>query len=332
MGIIDCHAHLLPLPIAEGLRAATANTYFGRTMWSDPGFTELERHIALMDRYDVEAEVIEYGALIASGAPAAKMSLADAVRLVNDHVSEACRAFPGRFIAAAAVDPFGGPDALRELDRAVEQRGLYGISLTTNVDGRALDDQAYEPIFERARSWDMPIWVHPGFVPRPWQQALDLRNRYLNSGIAFLLDDTLCLIKMITAGTFDRWWGVKFVFCQLGGFLPFAIGRFDQQLFFERRLYEQEGGERPAYLDRRVADYCQAFYVDTHTADAAALQCALACMTADRIVLGGDYPVSPPDCGLAYTLGQLAQVELSEADRAKITRENAARLLGRALK
>jgi predicted TIM-barrel fold metal-dependent hydrolase len=329
VGLIDCHAHFLPPLLAEGLRAATGNTYFGRTMWADPGFTELERHLELMERYDVETEVIEYGAFIASAVKAAGLPLGDGVRLVNDYVGEACREFPGRFVAAAAVDPFGGPEAVRELERAVEQRGLYGISLTTNVDGRALDDPAYEPIFERARAWDMPIWVHPGFVPPAWQEALNLHNRYLNSGIAFLLDDALCLVKMITAGVFDRWWGVKFVFCQLGGFLPFAIGRFDQQLFFERRLYEQQGGPRPAYLERRVADYCQAFYVDTHTADAAALRCALACMTADRIVLGGDYPVSPPDCGLAYTLGQLDEVELPADDREKILRGNAARLLGR---
>src|SRR5437762_3245290 len=131
-------------------------------------------------------------------------------------------------------------EAMHELDRAVERGGLFGISLCTNINGRALDDPAYEPIFERARAWDMPLWVHPGTVPREWQQALGLSNRYLNSGLGFLLDDTLCILKMIVAGVFDRWWGVKFVFCQLGGLLPFMIGRFDQQLFFERRQAEQE--------------------------------------------------------------------------------------------
>ena len=76
------------------------------------------------------------------------------------------------------------------------------------------------------------------------------------------------------ANVFDRWWGVKFVFCQLGGFLPFTMGRFDQQFFFERRVYEQEKRPMPEYLQRRVVEYCQAFYVDTHTADASAMRCA----------------------------------------------------------
>jgi predicted TIM-barrel fold metal-dependent hydrolase len=132
---------------------------------------------------------------------------------------------------------------------------------------------------------------------------------------------------MITAGVFDRWWGVKFVLCQLGGFLPFTMGRFDQQYFFERRACEQQNKPLPEYLQRRVAEYCQAFYVDTHTADASAIRCALDCMSADRIVLGGDYPISPPEVGLGYTIPQLDKVGLSSGDRAKIERENAVRLL-----
>jgi aminocarboxymuconate-semialdehyde decarboxylase len=251
----------------------------------------------------------------------------EVVRTVNDYIAEACRVAPTRFVPAAAVDPFGGEVALRELDRAVEKLGLFGISLSTNVDGRALDDPVYEPIFERAKRWNMPLWVHPGQVPQAWQQALGLNNRYLNSGVGFLLDDMLCVVKMITAGVFDRWWGVKFVLCQLGGFLPFTMGRFDQQYFFERRAYEQQNKPLPEYVQRRVAEYCQAFYVDTHTADASAIRCALDCMTADRIVLGGDYPISPPEVGLGYTIPQLDKVGLSSGDRAKIERENAVRLL-----
>lgn len=327
MGLIDCHAHCLPPTVMDALRKFAAGSYLGRALFADEGFSSLERHLALMDRFGVEKEIINYGNLLLPAARAGGLPMEQVVRDVNDYIAEACRIAPNRFAPAAAVDPFGGEAALRELDRAVEKLGLFGISLSTNVDGRALDDPAYEPIFERARSWNMPLWVHPGQVPQAWQQALGLSHRYLNSGVAFLLDDTLCLVKMIVAGVFDRWWGVKFVFCQLGGFLPFAIGRFDQQIFFEQRVHQQEGRPLPDFLRRRVFEYCQAFYVDTHTADASAIRCALDCMTVDRIVIGGDYPISPPEVGLGYTLPQLDKVGLSDGDRAKIERENAARLL-----
>ena len=327
MGLIDCHAHCLPKTIMDVLREWAAGTYLGRSLYADEGFNSLERHLALMDKFGVEKEVINYGNLLVPAAKTGKLPMEEVVRTVNDYIAEACRVAPSRFIPAAAVDPFGGEAALRELDRAVEKLGLFGISLSTNVDGRALDDPVYEPIFERAKRWNMPLWVHPGQVPQSWQQALGLNNRYLNSGVGFLLDDMLCVVKMITAGVFDRWWGVKFVLCQLGGFLPFTMGRFDQQYFFERRAFEQQNKPLPEYLHRRVAEYCQAFYVDTHTADASAISCALDCMSADRIVLGGDYPISPPEVGLGYTIPQLDKVGLSAGDRAKIERENATRLL-----
>lgn len=327
MGLIDCHAHLFPPLLMEAMQEFGARTYFGRGFFADPGFHTLEHHLALMDRFDVDVEVINYASFLWPAANTAGIPVGEAVRRTNDYVNAACKAAPGRFAASAAVDPFGGPEALQELDRAVEHLGLFGISLVTNLGGRALDDPAYEPIFERARAWDMPLWVHPGMVPPAWQQTLGLTNRYLNSGLGFLLDDTLCILKMIVAGVFDRWWGVKFVFCQLGGFVPFMLGRFDQQLFFERRRAEQEGGELSGYLSRRIADYCQSFYVDTHTTDAAAIRAAISAMTPERIVLGGDYPVSPADCGLGYTLPQLDALDLSAEDREKILRGNAARLL-----
>jgi predicted TIM-barrel fold metal-dependent hydrolase len=301
MSLIDCHAHCLPPTILDALREFAAGSYLGRSLFADDGFSSLEKHLTLMDRFGVEKEVINYGNLLIPAARARKLPMEEVVKLVNDYIAEASRIAPGRFVPAAAVDPYGGEAALQELDRAVEKLGLFGISLSTNIDGRALDDPVYEPIFERAKAWNMPLWVHPGQVPAAWQQALGLNNRYLNSGVGFLLDDMLCLIKMITANVFDRWWGVKFVFCQLGGFLPFTMGRF--------------------------VEYCQAFYVDTHTADASAIHCALDCMTADRIVLGGDYPISPPEIGLGYTIPQLEKAGLSTSDRTKIERGNASKLL-----
>ena len=231
MSLIDCHAHCLPPTILDALREFAAGSYLGRTLYADEGFSSLEKHLTLMDRFDVDKEVINYGNLLVPAARARKLPMDKVVKMVNDYIAEASRIAPGRFIPAAAVDPLGGEAAMEELDRAVEKLGLFGISLSTNLDGRALDDPVYEPIFERAKAWSMPLWVHPGQVPQAWQQALGLNNRYLNSGVGFLLDDMLCLIKMITANVFDRWWGVKFVFCQLGGFLAVYDGPVRSTVF-----------------------------------------------------------------------------------------------------
>ncbi len=185
MSLIDCHAHCLPPTILDALREFAAGSYLGRTLYADEGFSSLEKHLTLMDRFDVDKEVINYGNLLVPAARARKLPMDKVVKMVNDYIAEASRIAPGRFIPAAAVDPLGGEAAMEELDRAVEKLGLFGISLSTNLDGRALDDPVYEPIFERAKAWSMPLWVHPGQVPQAWQQALGLNNRYLNSGVGF---------------------------------------------------------------------------------------------------------------------------------------------------
>ncbi|HXF75049.1 MAG TPA: amidohydrolase family protein, partial [Methylomirabilota bacterium] len=150
MNLIDCHAHCLPPNILAALREFASGSYLGKSLYADEGFSSLEKHLALMDRFGVEKEVINYGNLLLPAARAGNLPIDQVVKMVNDYIAEACRIAPGRFVPAAAVDPFGGEAALQELDRAVEKLGLYGISLSTNIDGRALDDPAYEPIFERA--------------------------------------------------------------------------------------------------------------------------------------------------------------------------------------
>ena len=57
------------------------------------------------------------------------------------------------------------------------------------------------------------------------------------------------------------------------------------------------------------------------------IRCALDCTSAHRIVLGGDYPISPPEIGLGYTIPRLDKAGVSASDRAKIERGNASKLL-----
>jgi predicted TIM-barrel fold metal-dependent hydrolase len=67
----------------------------------------------LMDRFGVEKEVINYGNLLVPAARARKLPMQQVVKMVNDYIIEASRVAPGRFIPAAAVDPYGGEAALQ---------------------------------------------------------------------------------------------------------------------------------------------------------------------------------------------------------------------------
>ena len=103
MNLIDCHAHCVPPTILEALREFAAGSYLGRTLYADEGFASLEKHLALMDRFGVEKEVINYGNLLVPAARARKLPIDQVVKMVNDYIAEAARIAPGRFVPAAGV-------------------------------------------------------------------------------------------------------------------------------------------------------------------------------------------------------------------------------------
>src|SRR3970040_880427 len=132
MNLIDCHAHCLPPTILDALREFAAGSYLGRSLYADEGFSSLEKHLTLMDRFGVEKEVINYGNLLVPAARAGKLPMEEVVKRVNDYIVEAARVAPGRFIPAAAVDPLGGGAALPELDCAGETLWGFGTFLSTH--------------------------------------------------------------------------------------------------------------------------------------------------------------------------------------------------------
>ena len=57
--------------------------------------------------------------------------------------------------------------AIGELDRAIEQLGLRGVQIYTDVQGRPLDDPRFAPDLRQVAELDIPILLHPGARRRP---------------------------------------------------------------------------------------------------------------------------------------------------------------------
>ena len=72
----------------------------------------------------------------------------DLSRIANDEMAELVARYPERFFGAAACLPMNDVDvAIGELDRAIEQLGLRGVQLYTDVQGIPLDDPRFRPFF-----------------------------------------------------------------------------------------------------------------------------------------------------------------------------------------
>jgi aminocarboxymuconate-semialdehyde decarboxylase len=84
-------------------------------------------------------------------------------------------------------------------------------------------------------------------------------------------------------------------------------------------------------LKKRPLDYFRMFYGDTAVfGSRAATECGLSFFGVDRVLFASDAPFDP-ERGPMYireTLRVLDELDLSEADRRKISFENAEKLLG----
>ena len=82
-------------------------------------------------------------------------------KMQNDRISEICRQYPSRFIGMGTVPLQDVGLANQELERMTRILNLRGVIISSNVNGKDLDDEAFYPFFEKAESLGVLIFIHP---------------------------------------------------------------------------------------------------------------------------------------------------------------------------
>ena len=82
-------------------------------------------------------------------------------KIQNDRISEICRQYPSRFIGMGTVPLQDVGLANQELERMARVLNLRGVIITSNVNGKDLDDKVFYPFFEKAESLGVLIFIHP---------------------------------------------------------------------------------------------------------------------------------------------------------------------------
>jgi uncharacterized protein len=187
-----------------------------------------------MDSGGIDVQVLSAVAPAAQELPI-ESALAVAAQL-NNELSETVTAHPDRFAAFAAL-PTGVPDvAAGELERAVTELGFVGALINGTTGGRFLDDPTFAPILETAARLDVPIYLHPGPPPKPVADAYytgfqaPINQALALTGYGWHYETSLHAVRMIVAGIFDRWPGLKLILGHLGEGIPFQLPRIDDVL------------------------------------------------------------------------------------------------------
>lgn len=230
---------------------------------------------------------------------------------VNEAVAAHCAEAPERLFGLGSV-PLQHPAlAVELLEWAVTGLGLYGVSVSTTVDGRELADPAHDPVWAKAEELGAVVFVHP------WGCSLGerLTTRYLGNTVGQPVETTVALSHLIFTGVLDRFPGLKLVAAHGGGYLPTYVGRSDHA--WQVREDARGCAEPPSAYLRRM-------WFDALVYTPRALCHLVEEVGADRVVLGTDHPF---DMGVSDPLARLDAAGLAPAERAAIAGGNALDLL-----
>ena len=131
----------------------------------------------------------------------------------NDAYAGIIEKHPTKFHGLASLPAQNIPLSVKELERSVNKLGLKGGFLSTNVNGRYLDDESFYPLYEAAAGMNAPIIVHPANPA-----GKDQMNEYhLFNLVGFPTESANCIGRLIFSGLFDRLPDLTFIFLHGGG-------------------------------------------------------------------------------------------------------------------
>jgi aminocarboxymuconate-semialdehyde decarboxylase len=322
--IIDFHNHYYPPKYMQALQSGESSVrvtidadgnpnihYPGDYNIAVRGHRDLAYRQGVLDELGVTKQVLT---LTTPGthveAPATAVRLA---ALVNDEFKEAIDT-RGRHFTALATLPLNDPAAsARELDRAMRELGMKGAMLFSNINGVALSDRRFWPLYEVANDRDAVLYIHPEH-PANVDAMLEY---WLMPLCGFLFDTTLAAASLVFSGVVERYPRIGWALCHLGGTIPYLAERLDRGFHAFR--------DCRAHIDREPSTYLKTFYYDTVNFNQGALKLAIEFAGADHILAGSDYPHQIGS--IPSMLDAIRQLPITDAQRAGIFGGNAARLL-----
>ena len=318
---IDVHAHIVDRDYVEALtrlRGLTAErTADGKTLlrrdgftvaWSRPDMFDIGHRLREMDRKRIDIRILSLSTPnVYPWGGAEQVAMA---RHMNDAMARIVRAHPDRFAGLASLPLADTEASLAELDRAVNELGMRGVVIGSNVDGMAMNDARMEPVWARLNALRLPVFEHPMF-PR---DTRDLGEFELPLRVGLIFDTTLAATRMIYGGVFERYPDFPYIMGHTGGALLTILERLDNgyKLFPDCRKF----------ITRPPSEFAKRLYYDTCAFYAPALRMAIESVGTSQLLFGTDDPFIDADPA------HVERLALGAADQAAILGANAARVFG----
>src|SRR5688500_18578345 len=324
MRVVDVHNHFYPPAYLEALQAGDSTVtvtidrdgnpeihYPGDYNVAVAGHRDIAYRQGVLEKEGVTTQVISFttpGTHVESEERAARFA-----RLVNDAFATIVRERGPRFAAYATL-PLNDPAAsVVELRRAIRDLGLRGAMLFSNVNGVALSDQRFWPLYEAADALGAVLHIHPTHPV-----GVEAMTEYwLMPLVGFPMDTTLAAASLVFSGVAERFPRIRWILGHLGGAIPYLAERLDRgyRAFPECR----------ANITRPPSDYLKRWFYHTVNFDNRALRLAIDFAGPTQILAGSDYPHR---IGSIKTMKEsIRGLALSPSEESGILGGNAAKLL-----
>lgn len=274
-----------------------------------PREDNLARRVADMDEAGVDVQILSLSipqVYFVEGEQAVELA-----RHCNDYLASLVDAYPTRFRALASIPLTADIDsAVNELARCMETLGMPGFVIGGNINGQAIDDPRFDPLYEEANRRGAVMFVHP-MIPA----GIEAMNAYaLAPLVGFMFDTTLAVSRLIFSDFFGRFLGINVLVGHLGGALPYLAGRLDAGFMHYPDCQ---------VISRPPSEIIERLYFDTASFSPASLRCAIEAVGAEHVLFGSDYPQIISDSSQAASL---IESTVGRRDRGKILGNNASEL------
>ena len=330
---IDFYCHFSSMRVIDYLEAAGGpKPHVFRSLFAKtPTLIDAEQRLRLMDEFGIARSVLVPLPWLetAPAVHADRQKCMQAARLLNDELAETAARRPDRF-SAVAVLPTTDPEIMiAELKRSVAELGMAGGMFVVGPTVKRPDHADYEILYAEAARMDVPLWLHPSRPPvyPDYTDEPDSKFQVWQT-LSWLQDSSAAMVRIVFAGVFERYPGVKLVIHHHGALVPL----FAQRMQYGWDYFEQNTGvTQSTVISKPYIEHFRKFYCDTATQgkEPKLLEMAVAFFGTDRVLFGSDAPMDA-SAGRSFTRDAVASVEgmaIPASDKGKIYHGNARRLL-----
>lgn len=315
--IVDVHTHCYPKPYLNELRKMGKGDKGGIGI-KIPEWSSDEDRIEAMDVLGVGVHVLGLSAPnVYFKDPELSKDLA---QMTNDFISDICKRHPDRFLGLASVPLNNLNYAMNELNRAIDERQLDGVTIGTNIDKKSLAEDQFLPFLDEIDRRNLPVALHPmKAIGDEYFQEEDIRLT-IPSNVGFIFETTRTIAQLIFKGTLERLGNLTFILPHSGGAIPFLYPRWDMS-------YRSRPDSHPLKkIPNPPSYYLQRFYYDTALSYYhSSLRCTADLAAPDHMVFGTDFPYTN-DFRAKETIEKIETYGFSGEEKEKIYHKNAIKL------